>query len=68
MSVEVYLRQILEEAAKVDDLARLIDAECEVYSPGLLIHILTLTRPTENRCVHAWRVYRLERQTGWSNG
>jgi hypothetical protein len=36
MSVEIYLRKISEEAAKVDDVARLIDAErmvCSVKSP-----------------------------------
>ena len=32
MSVEIYLRKISEEAAKVDDVARLIDAECMVCS------------------------------------
>ena len=49
MSVEVYLRNIREEAAKVDDLARLIDAECKVCSTRLSHDLYShLISSTEN--------------------
>jgi hypothetical protein len=32
MSVDGYLRRVSDEAVKVDELARLLDAECKIWS------------------------------------